>query len=127
MSVLDVPKPSWMTEELELLADQSRRFFVTRMPVPHYERWEKEGADRSREIWLKAGHSGLLGAAVPEAYGGPGGNFAHDAVITIEANRAGIDGLGRPAAQRHRHPLYRPLRLRGAEAALAARSWLAAN
>jgi alkylation response protein AidB-like acyl-CoA dehydrogenase len=37
-----------------------------------------------------------LGAEVPEAYGGPGGSFAHDAVITCEANRAGIDGWGGP-------------------------------
>ena len=38
----------------------------------------------------------MLGAEVPEAYGGPGGTFAHDAVITFEANRAGIDGWGGP-------------------------------
>jgi acyl-CoA dehydrogenase/long-chain-acyl-CoA dehydrogenase len=94
MSVLGLPKPSWMTEELDMLADQSRRFFETECQ-PHYERWEKEG-QIDREVWLKAGALGLLGAEVPEAYGGPGGSFAHDAVITFEANRAGIDGWGGP-------------------------------
>lgn len=59
--------------------------------APHYERWEAQGAV-DRDIWLKAGEAGLLGAEVPEAHGGPGGSFAHGAVITYEANRAGIDG-----------------------------------
>jgi acyl-CoA dehydrogenase len=35
-----------------------------------------------------------LGAEVPEAYGGPGGSFAHDAVIAYQGNLAGIDGWG---------------------------------
>jgi len=32
-------RSSWMTEELDMLADQSRRFFETECQ-PHYERWE---------------------------------------------------------------------------------------
>jgi len=94
MSVLDVPRPDWMNGELDLLADTARRFFETEC-APRYERWEQEGRV-DREVWTKAGALGLLGAEVPEAYGGPGGSFAHDAVITQEANRAGIDGFGAP-------------------------------
>jgi alkylation response protein AidB-like acyl-CoA dehydrogenase len=94
MSVLDLPRPQWMSEDLVLLSDSARRFFLEEC-VPHYERWEAQGAV-DRAIWLKAGDAGLLGAEVPEAYGGPGGSFAHDAVITCEANRAGIDGWGGP-------------------------------
>jgi len=94
MSVLDLPRPAWMSEELVILADTARRFFLEAC-APHYDRWEAQGAV-DREIWLKAGETGLLGAEVPEAYGGPGGSFAHDAVITWEANRAGIDGWGGP-------------------------------
>jgi acyl-CoA dehydrogenase len=33
---------------------------------------------------------------MPERYGGAGGTFAHEAVIAIEANRAGVSGLGIP-------------------------------
>jgi acyl-CoA dehydrogenase len=94
MSVLDLPPPAWMSEDLVLLSDTARRFF-TEECAPHYERWEAQGAV-DRDMWLKAGETGLLGAEVPEAYGGPGGSFAHDAVITYEANRAGIDGWGGP-------------------------------
>ena len=94
MSVLDLPQPAWMSEDLVLLSDSARRFFHEEC-APHYERWEAQGSV-DRDIWLKAGRAGLLGAEVPEAYGGPGGSFAHDAVITFEANRAGIDGWGGP-------------------------------
>jgi alkylation response protein AidB-like acyl-CoA dehydrogenase len=94
MSVLDLPQPAWMSEDLVLLSDSARRFFLEEC-APHYERWEAQGSV-DRDIWLKAGQTGLLGAEVPEAYGGPGGSFAHDAVITCEANRAGIDGWGGP-------------------------------
>jgi len=94
MSVLDLPRPAWMGEDLVLLSDTARRFFLEEC-APHYDRWEAQGAV-DRDIWLKAGETGLLGAEVPEAYGGPGGSFAHDAVITWEANRAGIDGWGGP-------------------------------
>jgi acyl-CoA dehydrogenase len=83
-----------MTEELEMVAETARRFFAEEC-APHYERFEKEGKF-DRKVWEKAGAAGLLGAEVPEQYGGIGGTFAHDAAITLEANRAGIDGWGGP-------------------------------
>jgi acyl-CoA dehydrogenase len=94
MSVLDLPSPDWMSEDLVLLSETAARFFAEEC-APHYDRWENEGAV-DRQIWLKAGETGLLGAEVPEAYGGPGGSFAHDAVITYQANLAGIDAWGGP-------------------------------
>jgi short/branched chain acyl-CoA dehydrogenase len=88
------PTPAWMNEELELLAATCRQFFLKEC-VPHYERWENQGCV-DREIWHKAGTAGLLCASMPERYGGAGGTFAHEAVIAIEANRAGVSGLGIP-------------------------------
>jgi acyl-CoA dehydrogenase len=88
------PTPAWMNEELELLAATCRQFFLKEC-VPHYDRWEQQGCV-DREIWRKAGTAGLLCASMPERYGGAGGNFAHEAVIAIEANRAGVSGLGIP-------------------------------
>jgi acyl-CoA dehydrogenase len=88
------PTPAWMNEELELLASTCRQFFLKEC-VPHYDRWEQQGCV-DREIWQKAGTAGLLCASMPELYGGAGGSFAHEAVIAIEANRAGVSGLGIP-------------------------------
>jgi alkylation response protein AidB-like acyl-CoA dehydrogenase len=81
-----------MSEDLALLSDSARRFFE-RECVPHYDRWEQQGCV-DREIWMAAGAAGLLCASVPESYGGAGGNFAHEAIITREANLAGISGFG---------------------------------
>jgi acyl-CoA dehydrogenase len=92
MSALATARPEWMTEELDLLSATCQQFFVKEC-APHYERWEKQGCV-DREIWTKAGEAGLLCAAVPEAYGGAEGTFAHEAIIAFEANRAGISGFG---------------------------------
>ena len=94
MAVLNVPSPAWMSEDLLLLADSAQKFFE-RECAPHYDEWEKRGSV-GRETWEKAGAAGLLGASVPEEYGGAGGTFAHDAVITYQANLAGIDAFGAP-------------------------------
>jgi acyl-CoA dehydrogenase len=94
MGILGLDTPSWMTEELKLLEDTCRRFFIKEC-LPQYERWEKQGCV-DREIWTKAGAAGLLCASIPETYGGAGGTFAHEAVIALEANRAGVSGLGLP-------------------------------
>jgi acyl-CoA dehydrogenase len=94
LSVLNVPKPAWMSEDLDLLADTAQKFFE-RECAPHYEEWEKQGSV-GHDTWLKAGETGLLGPSVPEEFGGVGGSFAHDAVIAREATRNGIDGFGAP-------------------------------
>lgn len=81
----------WMTEELEMLRDSVRRFFE-RECVPHEMRWRaQQHADR--DIWTKAGQAGILCASIPEAYGGGGGSFLHEAVICEEQMRAMAQGF----------------------------------
>ena len=92
MSVLDVPRPAWMSEELVLLADAAGRFFHREI-APHYDRWEEQGLV-DREAWEKTGAAGLLCAAAPEQYGGAGGTFAHEAVIIDELGKSGADAFG---------------------------------
>jgi acyl-CoA dehydrogenase len=45
-------------------------------------------------VWTQAGAAGLLCASMPEAYGGAGGTFAHEAVIDRELSLAGFDTFG---------------------------------
>lgn len=92
MSDLNLPNADWQNEELSMLADACAQFYE-RECLPHYEEWEARGAF-PRGLWLKAGEMGLLGAEVPEEYGGLGGSFAHDAVIAYQGNLAGVDGWG---------------------------------
>jgi acyl-CoA dehydrogenase len=92
MTHLNFPQSPWFDDELSMLEDACKQFYE-RECAPHYEEWEKQGSF-SRDLWLKAGEMGLLGAEVPEEYGGLGGSFAHDAVIAYQGNLAGIDGWG---------------------------------
>ena len=93
-SVLEVARPAWWTEDVSMLREAAARFSEAEI-VPHYDRFEKqEMVDRS--LWNKAGENGLLCAEIPEAYGGAGGTFAHDAAIAEAFGHTGVDGFGLP-------------------------------
>ncbi len=79
MSII-VPKPSWMDSDLVQLTDTTNRF-ADRDCLPHDERWRAQ-RHADRDIWTKAGAAGLLCASIPEQYGGGGGHFGHEVVIT---------------------------------------------
>ena len=78
--MIPYPRPAWMDDDLEMLADNAKRFF-DRECVPHDARW-REQRHGDRDIWRKAGAAGLLCISIPEAYGGGGGTFAHEVVLT---------------------------------------------
>ena len=92
MSALTVARPDWKSEDVVLLEEHARRFFDNEL-APHYEQWEEDGLV-PRWAWEKAGAQGLLCAAMPEEYGGAGGTFAHEAVITEQLGLAGLDSFG---------------------------------
>jgi acyl-CoA dehydrogenase len=91
MAIHNFPS-SWLDEELSMLRDASTRFFTERWQ-PRAAGWRKAGM-MERESWREAGTQGLLCAGMPEAYGGGGGSFAHDAVIIEAAAYAGLSGFG---------------------------------
>jgi acyl-CoA dehydrogenase len=83
---------TWMTEEHTMLQDSVRRFFTDQW-VPHIGTWREAGI-LPRECWTQAGAQGLLCLSTPAEYGGGGGNFAHEAVVILEASRANLGGWG---------------------------------
>ena len=91
MAIANFPS-AWMNDEHRALEDAARRFFTERW-VPQAAAWREAGR-LPHEAWREAGAQGLLCAAMPEAYGGGGGDFAHDAVILMEAARANLSGFG---------------------------------
>ncbi|WP_433470377.1 acyl-CoA dehydrogenase family protein [Saccharomonospora azurea] len=89
---LQNPRSSWMTEELDDVRDLARTFCRNEL-TPHQARWaEQKRIDR--RVWEKAGEVGLLALSIPEAYGGGGGTFAHEAVLYEEQARAGDSAWG---------------------------------
>ena len=82
----------WLNEELRILRDAAAKFFTDELK-PHNEAWIKQGMV-DKEAWLKAGQAGLLCAEIPAEYGGGGGSYLHETVITEEQLKAGIAGLG---------------------------------
>jgi alkylation response protein AidB-like acyl-CoA dehydrogenase len=65
---------------------ETLRRFLERELSPNMEAWEKAHiVDRS--FWRKAGELGLMSPAIPEAYGGPGGDFLHQLIVSEELGR----------------------------------------
>lgn len=79
-------------EEHTIYREAIRRFIDTEIS-PYHAQWEEDGVV-PREIWLKAGKTGLLCPSIPEEYGGAGADFLYSAVVYEELGRAGISGPG---------------------------------
>jgi acyl-CoA dehydrogenase len=82
---------SWSDEDLELYRDNVIRFVETEV-LPHDEEARKRG-HVGHEVWRKAGALGLLCADIPEAFGGAGGDFRHEAVFYEEMSRRALTGM----------------------------------
>jgi acyl-CoA dehydrogenase len=70
------------------------RTFISKEVAPYHEQWERDGVV-SRDVWLAAGHAGLLGIDMDEKYGG-GGNpdYRFYLILNEEMTRAGAHGPG---------------------------------
>ncbi len=82
----------WENDELRILRDAAGKFFAQEF-APKTDQWIEQGKI-DRDAWLQAGEAGLLCAAIPEAYGGGGGDYRHETVIMEEHLKLGITGFG---------------------------------
>ena len=72
------------------------RTFIAKEITPFHDQWERDG-QVSRDVWLAAGRTGLLGMDVPEEYGGGGvPDFRYNTVLLEELTKAGATGIGFP-------------------------------
>ena len=73
--------------EHEELRDSIRRFVANELR-PHAREWE-DARWFPNEVFTRMGELGFLGLKYPEEYGGQGGDYLHDAVLTEELARCG--------------------------------------
>ena len=78
----------WITEEVQLFRKTVKRF-VNEEFLPQEARW-REQHRVDPEAWTKAGEVGMLLTDVPEVYGGGGGDYCYEAVVTEELCYAGV-------------------------------------
>ena len=85
----------------DLYSDEHRQFremavrFVDAELAPHRLQWEEDGTV-PRDVWRKAGEAGLLCCDVSEEYGGPGGDFLFNIIVSEALARVGGSGPGFP-------------------------------
>ena len=78
----------WMDDELRMYRKTVREFIQAEF-LPRLDTWRAQHRPDA-EAWKQAGQTGLLLPDVPEEYGGGGGSFAHQAVVTEELEQAGV-------------------------------------
>jgi len=74
---------------------QMLRKFLEREVIPHIEEWEEAGIV-PRSAWKKMGEQGFLCTAVPEEYGGAGGDFLYSVIVSEEIVKTNHGGLAAP-------------------------------
>jgi acyl-CoA dehydrogenase len=79
------------TEEHEELRESIRRFVLKELR-PHVQQWEDDEWFPN-EVFHKMAAVGFLGLKYPEEYGGEGGDYLHDAVLSEEMALCGSGGL----------------------------------
>ena len=75
-----------LTDENRLVRDSVREFAEAEI-LPFIREWDERG-EVHRELFAKMGELGLLGAPIPEAYGGAGMDYISFALICEELERA---------------------------------------
>lgn len=94
MTALDVARPDFMADpEIAMFGDAVARFFDRHAPAERVQRWRDDGRVDAA-MWRETAEAGLLCPAVPEQYGGAGGDFRHDVVLIEQMGLKGVDGFG---------------------------------
>lgn len=79
-------------EEIVLFADMVEKFYETHATPELCEKWRDQG-QVDRQLWEQAARDGLLCASMPIEYGGGGGDFRHETILSMAAIRRGVDGF----------------------------------
>ena len=94
LSVLNVDRPDFLQdEEIRMFEDSVARFFEQNAKPADVDRWRANHCV-DRDMWTRAGESGLLNLSIPEEYGGMGGDYRHEVILMEQLGLKGVDGFG---------------------------------
>ncbi len=79
--------------EEQIIFKETVEKFIEKEIRPNHQQWEKDGFV-PKELWKKAGSKGLLCPNVPEEFGGVGGDFRYNVIVTEALAHAGATGPG---------------------------------
>jgi acyl-CoA dehydrogenase len=88
VATIDLPRPTYLDDEVLNIFRESVARFLDRHASPADVAAWRDAGKVPAEVWRAAGAAGLLGASLPEAVGGGGGDFRFDVVIMEELGRA---------------------------------------
>jgi acyl-CoA dehydrogenase len=93
MPALNIDRADFLRDEdIVIFEDSAAKFLDERAPPGRVEKWREAGIVE-RAMWREAGEAGLLCLAIPEAYGGAGGDFRHEVVLMEQIARKEVSGF----------------------------------
>ena len=93
MSALGIERPDFLRDEDICIFERSvTKFLDDHVPESRVAKWRADGVVE-RAMWREAGQARLLCLAIPEAYGGAGGDFRHEAILNEQLARRGLNGF----------------------------------
>jgi acyl-CoA dehydrogenase len=94
MPVLNIERvPCMREEDIVIFEDSVGKFFDEHAPETRVAKWRADGCVE-RAMWGEAAEAGLCLLAIPEAYGGGGGDYRHEVVLAEQIALKGVDGFG---------------------------------
>jgi acyl-CoA dehydrogenase len=87
-----VSERNFFSADHEQFRDTVKKF-IDREIAPYHYQWEEDGLV-PRELWRKAGETGLLCCSIAEKYGGYGLDYLYQVVVVEEMAKGGYTGPG---------------------------------
>jgi len=82
----------FFTPDHEQFRDTVRKF-IDKEILPYHYQWEEDGIV-PRELWRKAGETGMLCSSIAEEYGGYGLDYLYQVIVVEEMAKGGFTGPG---------------------------------
>jgi len=93
MDILGVAPPAFMQDEdILLFTDAVDKFYRKHATPESCAKWREQG-QVDRGLWEQAARDGLLCISTPPEYGGGGGDYRHETILSTAAIRLGVDGF----------------------------------